>query len=190
MAEWNPEYSTSSSVMPLNSSKSFVLSKPTLKMEKLKMCIRYNGILCAVFYENRIFHDWRSPWNFVIIGPSFSLSLNMELGYFFVLPCIGKSIINSLFDAYFSLMSLSKQMQLLSIRYTEGDFIYNKRSRLNRKWFVPKKYFYVLASYKKILSIVLILERCDSIIKYLSNKFLLITWLFIVKEEISSHNNS
>lgn len=192
MAEWNPEYSTSSSVMSLNSSKSFVLSKPTLKMEKLKMCIRYNGILCAVFYENRIFHDWRNPWNFAIIGPSFSLSLNMELGYFFVLPCIDKSIINSLFDAYFSLMSLSKQMQLLSIRYTEGDFIYNKRNRLNRKWFVQKKkYFHVLASNKKILSIVLILERCDNIIKfYLSNKFLLITWLFIAKEEISSHNNS
>ena len=42
----------------------------------------------------------------------------------------------------------------------------------------PKKnIFHVLASNKKILSIVLILERCDNIIKYLSNKFWLITWL-------------
>ena len=48
----------------------------------------------------------------------------------------------------------------------------------------PKIFFHVLASNKKILSIVLILERCDNIMKYLSNKFLFNTWLFIPKEEI------
>lgn len=141
MVEWNPECSTSSSIMSLNSSKSFVLSKPTLKMEKLKMCIRYNGILCAFFYENRIFHDWRNPWNFAIVGPSFSLSLNMELAYFFVPPCIYKSIISSLYDDYFSLTSLSRQIQLLSIRYTEGDLTYNKKKQIKQEVTCPKNCF-------------------------------------------------
>lgn len=68
-----------------------------------------------------------------IKGPSFSLSLNMELGYFFVLPCIDKSIINSLFDAYFSSNVSVKTDATSEYKIDRGDFIYNKRSRLNRK---------------------------------------------------------
>lgn len=128
MAEWNPKYSTSSSIMSLNSSKSFVLSKPTLKMEKLKMCICYNGILCALFYENRIFHDWRNPWNFAIVRSTLFFEFNVELGCFFCSSMYLQSITFSLYDGHsFHLMSPSRQMQLLSIRYTRWSSLYPKK---------------------------------------------------------------
>lgn len=123
MAKWNPKYSTSSSVMSLNSSQSFVLPKPTLKMEKLKMRIWYNGILCACLYKNRIFYDGKNSRTFAVVGLFFPESKKVTRLLVFVLLQIYKSISSFHCDVLFCFHLDGRKLRLLNIH---GDLLYYK----------------------------------------------------------------
>lgn len=113
MAKWNPKYSTSSSVMSLNSSQSFVLPKPTLKMEKLKMRIWYNGILCACLYKNRVFYDGKNSRTFAVVGLFFPESKKVTRLLVFVLLQIYKSTSSFHCDVLFLLPSRWKEVTVI-----------------------------------------------------------------------------